>query len=89
MRDHHIPVQHCLKCGYRMDMSSDMDQGHQPRPGDVSICMRCAALHVFDDNLIGRAPTGDEMIKLVQNRKVLQLQLAISQLKFPNEKTKD
>jgi hypothetical protein len=40
-----------------------------PRPGDVTVCIRCGAVMRLDDNLRVRGMTDAEMDELVADRK--------------------
>ena len=44
----------CPKCGYHMDDSTNIhDESLKPETGDISICLKCGAVHQFmDDELI-------------------------------------
>lgn len=58
-----------------------------PRPGDLSLCLRCGMVHIFDKAMMGRIPTTDEMIKMTQNKQlndiILRAQLALTRI--PNK----
>lgn len=50
----------CLKCGYKIDGSAGIGCEGKPKAGDVSICIKCGNIAVFDDNLYVRKPTDIE-----------------------------
>lgn len=54
----------CQACGYRHDMVSNVGDGrHAPVDGDVSICLRCAAVSLFDSTTpAGLAPAPVEVL---------------------------
>jgi len=40
----------CLKCGYHIDGSMNIhDENLKPKNGDISICLKCGAVHQFMD----------------------------------------
>jgi hypothetical protein len=56
----------CPACGEMHDMHRAISApGSRPKPGDVMVCIKCAAIIVFDhlenDNATGRLPDTDEL----------------------------
>lgn len=52
----------CPICNYVMDAAtciSDQDAGKKPQEGDVTFCLKCASILVFDWNLKVQIPTRD------------------------------
>lgn len=64
----------CPFCGYRHDSVSVMNEKKfaMPKDGDVTICIECGHLSIFDlDNDGGlRKPTRKELGKLVRDARV-------------------
>lgn len=57
--------QHCLSCGYILTASFDVEEEtDQPRTGDFSICLYCAAMCRFDADLNLRPLTKIDMVEL-------------------------
>lgn len=57
----------CPRCYHEMDQHSGLsDPGARPQPGDVTICIRCAAVLVFDKKDV-REPTEAEASELAKN----------------------
>lgn len=57
--------QHCLSCGYIISAAFDVEEEtDQPRPGDYSICLYCAAMCRFDNDLNLRPLTKLDMEEL-------------------------
>ena len=57
----------CFSCGYRFDAASGVNTEEQPDPGSLSLCLRCAAIGVFDmegEKLVVRKPTPDELAQV-------------------------
>lgn len=51
----------CVDCGYMLDTCSGEAD---PKPGDITICIRCAGINAFDKNLILRRPTEKELVEI-------------------------
>lgn len=47
-RSTRTPTALCPTCGYTVDAASSLAGNHKPEPGDWSLCLRCAAVNVFD-----------------------------------------
>jgi hypothetical protein len=50
----------CPKCGYVTDSLGQADGDGVPRPGDVSLCLKCGHLTAFAEDLSLRELTDDE-----------------------------
>jgi hypothetical protein len=71
------PSQPCLTCGYVTDaVTSVSDEGARPKEGDVSFCLACGALAIFDDDLRFRAATAEEAALLAKDSVIRKLRLA-------------
>ncbi len=68
----------CHACGGSHDRASGFEHSRQPRPGDVTVCMACAAINVFDEHLCLRAPTPEELIEFRTSPALRRLQRAVS-----------
>ncbi len=61
-----MPAQMCIECGYAMDAAtpdtrhSDSKAHDMPKPGDVSLCLNCGKLMLFDEHMRHREPTPHE-----------------------------
>lgn len=40
--------QPCPACGHKLSAASGVDHDRRPRPGDVSVCIMCAAVLIFE-----------------------------------------
>jgi hypothetical protein len=61
-----------------MDQATLLGNVHAvPKPGDVSLCIRCGALAVFDETRRLRRPTGEEAIQFSMDHRVIQGQILI------------
>lgn len=54
---HHLPDSVCCACGHKNNAGGG-DHAERPSPGDYAICVRCAALNIYADDLTLRKPTG-------------------------------
>lgn len=60
IKDTVTPTSQCCECGHAVDRAAGIGDS-TPVPGDYSLCIRCACLNIFDENLAVLAPTDDEM----------------------------
>ena len=60
------PVNHCLNCGKKINAASPAEAPFDaaPTPGDVAICLDCAHIHIYADDLTLRQPTGAEVVEI-------------------------
>lgn len=60
--DHFTPTRRCPNCGYEVDGAMAVTGPEPPEDGDVSICINCAYVAVFDHLAPGgqRAPNPTE-----------------------------
>jgi hypothetical protein len=59
---------HCPHCGQELDAATDTFRvGARPKPGDISVCLYCAAILQFNAALQLEAVTGDELILVKAN----------------------
>jgi hypothetical protein len=54
-----MPPQPCTRCG-KMLYANDGEEGHEPKPGALTVCAVCAALHTFSDEMQLVAVTPEE-----------------------------
>lgn len=60
MKHFKTPLNLCAVCNHELDGATQVGGENKPNPGDVSICVRCANVAVFDDDLKLRQPTAEE-----------------------------
>lgn len=71
-----LPERECLQCGKKLDAASCLaDDTAVPRPGDISMCIRCGHLMTFADDLSYRELTEEELLEVPLDE-VSQLQRA-------------
>lgn len=56
-----LPMQTCWVCGYQFDAATSLYGECRPRPGDLTLCLKCGELYVFTDRMGIRIPTLAEM----------------------------
>lgn len=72
-----LPASLCAKCGYEFSAATELETGTTPKPGDISICVECQNLAVFDADL-RVVPLPPEKLPSVQaNPKVEQAVLTM------------
>lgn len=67
----------CPHCLHQMDRTTGMTGREMPRPGDVSLCIRCAGIALFDERLQIRAPDEAERLELEAEPAVTRTQALI------------
>lgn len=64
-----IPVSLCPECGYKMDGTAAAAAEHlMPQAGDVSVCLNCGQLLLFEEAMTMRKPTREEVAELIRHR---------------------
>lgn len=80
MQTFDTPENACPHCGVELNAASLVHGGGGPRPGDATICYRCAVVMVFDDNLNLRPLTPREQEKADNDIYIQGARLAIMQM---------
>lgn len=65
------PECQCLHCGCKLDSVTGAD-GNRPRPGSITVCMRCSAVMKLDDELKPRGMTDAEVAEIVADPQMLE-----------------
>ena len=75
----------CLNCDYKFDAATSMFNEAQPKPGDITVCLRCGHIMAFTKSLAvrnltnqeKREVTGDPRIQLLEEaRRVIMKKAA-------------
>lgn len=76
-----LPASRCPLCGLESNAASS-PEGATPDPGDITICMHCAGLLVFTDDMRLRTATNAEIAELPRSAalKVRTYQTAVENL---------
>ena len=72
----HLPMSACPSCGKVLDAASSL-QGRKPKAGDVSICLECANVGIFDADLTLRRPTKAEKRHIHGDVRIMRMRAAI------------
>lgn len=62
--DYEVIPSPCPNCKKVSDMAYGPNSDDPPTPGDVSICLYCQSISVFDEDLILREPTEEEILEM-------------------------
>jgi hypothetical protein len=73
-----IPDAKCSACGYKMDRSTAAFGEAQPNEGDLSMCLNCGHVSIFDKQLRLRQPTPGEKAIIDADPRLIHAQLARS-----------
>jgi len=63
-----VPPAACPRCGKVMDAATNLMDKTAPQGGDFSVCIYCAAVLRFTDDLDLRKATGDELAMLLDRQ---------------------
>lgn len=80
LRDTPTPECFCPFCGHRLDVAMAADPANpaaSPAPGDVSVCIECAQVLVFTDDLTLRASMPGEIPMTPELRRAQQVVRAL------------
>ncbi len=58
---HKMPDSACPHCCYALTAASSPTTEKKPRPGDFSVCAKCQTFLVFQDDLVPRIVTEEEI----------------------------
>ena len=87
MPAHNTPVVVCASCGKSMDAASNADEAHTPpHPGDISICLYCGHLMLFDSDLCLRALTDAEIVEVAGDPRIVRTTNLLKKLKRQRKK---
>lgn len=85
-RDAEMPETRCANCGKRLDRASGVVAKNarnfkRPKPGDLSLCIGCGHVSVFDEGLRLRAPTAAEIVKWAGDDRLVAASTALASIK--------
>lgn len=64
-----VPASYCLNCNYKLDACSG---SRAPRANDITVCVSCWHVMVFDSDLTLRAPTEEEEVLIETDENLSQ-----------------
>ena len=80
---HTVTPSHCPNCNSTLDACTGINHRHAPRPGDFTICCKCAAILVFGSDMELIQPTAHEL-SLLPPQHLKELQKAVITIKHVN-----
>ena len=76
-KDIEIPVDQCPECGYVIEVTSGIcNNATKPRTGDISMCLGCGHLTLFNKDMTLREPSKEEALTISLMPEIIQAQLA-------------
>lgn len=88
--NHPILETRCTACGHEFDAASCLQKADaKPNPGDVSVCIRCCHVMVFDEHMQLRDPNGMELISIAGSMEVIELVDTIGKANKMRKQVKD
>lgn len=60
MKTHRTEASECPKCFKRLDTATGIDHMFSPKPGDVSVCVSCSTVLIFEERNQVRIATEDD-----------------------------
>lgn len=75
-----VPKSLCPYCDNKLDAAGSLDGEHTPQNGDISLCINCAQILMFDENLQLRKPSIDEEREALSDENVVKAQKYIKSL---------
>jgi hypothetical protein len=76
-------LSHCPHCGRPLDAHGDTPgerDDKAPRPGDVSVCMKCGGVMIFTEGLGLRIATPEEMRVIDRDPKIQSVRFFIQHI---------
>lgn len=68
----------CLNCGANLTAATNFEQYARPQPGSVMICVVCAHIMVYDENLEFRSPTDEEVVEMAGHPEIVKHMKALA-----------
>lgn len=70
----------CPYCGKKHNATTSTTGDHLPKPGDITICIECANVLLFNDDLTTRKPTDNELEEIMHFPFVVEAILSVKSL---------
>ena len=79
MKTSRVPITFCPFCGHTLDAATagPMTPEATPGPGDVTLCVGCVNVLIFDDDLKARKPTPAELAEVMDYPEIRAGRLAL------------
>ena len=66
-----LPINFCPECNKKLDAATGVDHDSRPEPNDVTVCLYCATVLQFNDDLTLRSTTDAERFQLLVDNPAL------------------
>jgi hypothetical protein len=67
----------CPYCGKKFDLTSDLEGENTPEPGNITICLGCAGVLIFGDNMEPKKPDPEELKEFLKIPEVNRIRKAV------------
>ena len=74
---HEVPMSTCPWCGTDLDRAASVESDSRLEAGDVTVCLRCAGVLVFTNDLAVRKATGEELRECGLDPRIRKIQHVI------------
>lgn len=64
-----VPPQACPNCGARLSGAATSGEDRSPQAGDLTVCIKCVTVLVFDEDMHVRRAAEEEMEALCEEEK--------------------
>lgn len=75
----------CPYCDAKLDRSSGMSPNNpaqrDPAPGDVSVCINCGEIAVFDGDMAMAKPSEEELAMLLEDETILKTRIMVKSMR--------
>ena len=83
VKDHAVPPSPCTNCGKVHNAAGESPfLAGKPRSGDISICIDCSHIMAFDDNLMLRDLTEEEVVECAGEPEILWVMALLGKYKL-------
>jgi hypothetical protein len=65
-----VPLSRCRKCNEPLERARPMEDGTVPGEGDISMCVYCGLISIYNADQTLREPTFEEWDKITNQEKV-------------------
>lgn len=72
--EHDVTPNRCPNCTHILEEATGVTTDDAPKPGDVTLCIYCAAVLVFTDDMMVRLPTEEESNEFANNAELMHMQ---------------
>jgi hypothetical protein len=81
IENYRTPPNHCLNCGKELDGAAPVSGGRGPQDGDISICLECHHVMIYDADVRVRALTDEEVVEIAGDPEVIYAMKVLGEFK--------